>query len=1090
MDKRSWPWKKRSSDKLAAEKANVSASNSSATTSDISSTQIDKGKLDNNNKKPKYVQISIESYTNLTGLEDQVKSYEVQVQGLEDEVKELSEKLSEAHLEMINKENLVKQHAKVAEEAVSGWEKAETEAATLKNHLESVTLLKLTAEDQASHLDGALKECMRQIRNLKEDHELKLQEVILGKTKIFDKMKFDLETQIANLEQQLLRAAAENAALSRSLQERSNMLIKLNEEKSQADAEIELLKSNIESCEKEVNSLKYECHISRKEVEIRNEEKNMSLKTAEAANKHHLDGVKKIVKLEAECQRLRGLVRKKLPGPAALAQMKLEVENMGRDYGESRVRRSTTRSPTAHLSQMPEFVVENFTKYQKENESLTERLIAMDEETSMLKEALSKRNSELQTCRSIYAQTASKLRSLESQLQANGELRSPITDDPVAIEGDISQKARNPPSFISVSECGNDDNVSCAGSCATLSISDLSYIHKGKSADTVHKSENNKHLDLMDDFLEMEKLAYQSHGPHETVSSSDVSGDRGSTRPELVHRLGSFEAHSSTNSPLKDLFASEYQVPSGEDSDVADTQLQDDRLFFAKLKSEIYRVIESMSKEKDKEKVIVDVRHIMHDLLDTSQRQLENDVEAAHGFGAVSNVDGPQITSMNGTTLSGDIASCIDDAQINQELEIAISDIYSFVMILGKEAKVVPGASPDGDGLIEGLNKFSAKYTEAPKRGIDLVDFVLDMSYVLRKASKLHFNVLGFKSSEVETSISDCIDKIALPENKGAVDSAEMYQNGCSHFSDSVSDPDTPSAGNLVPTSESTAASWKCSVEEFEELKMDKDNLAVELARCTEKYENTKIQLLETEQLVADVKSQLTSAQKFNSLAETQLKCMAESYKSLETRAEELQTQVNLLQGKVEHLDLELQEERRSHQDALNRCNDLLEQLQRIETHEVADNDGNYSQEKELSAAAEKLAECQETIFLLGKQLKALHPHSDSLNFKSKNRTQKIEASIEEEPSINGMIFADHHSYGMDAAGSFYLNRAGSESPSDIFDAQFSPSDSEANNPLRSNHPKHQSTKSSSSSSSSTPTPEKQTQGFSRFFSSKGKNAN
>lgn len=143
-----------------------------------------------------------------------------------------------------------------------------------------------------------------------------------------------------------------------------------------------------------------------------------------------------------------------------------------------------------------------------------------------------------------------------------------------------------------------------------------------------------------------------------------------------------------------------------------------------------------------------------------------------------------------------------------------------------------------------------------------------------------------------------------------------------------------------------------------------------------------------------------------------------------------------------------------------------------------------------MSAAAEKLAECEETIFLLGKQLKALHPHSDSLNFASKNRTQKIEASIEEEPSINGTIFADHHSYGMDAAGSFYLNRAGSESPSDIFDAQFSPSDSEANNPLRSNHPKHRSTKSSSSSSSSTPTPEKQTRGFSRFFSSKGKNAN
>ncbi|KAF3613164.1 hypothetical protein FXO38_36404, partial [Capsicum annuum] len=79
---------------------------------------------------------------------------------------------------MTNKENLVKQYAKVAEEAVSGWEKAESEAAKLKNHMESVTLLKLTTEDRASHLDGALKlhldgalkEYMRQIRNLKEEH--------------------------------------------------------------------------------------------------------------------------------------------------------------------------------------------------------------------------------------------------------------------------------------------------------------------------------------------------------------------------------------------------------------------------------------------------------------------------------------------------------------------------------------------------------------------------------------------------------------------------------------------------------------------------------------------------------------------------------------------------------------------------------------------------------------------------------------------------------------------------------------------------------------------------------------------------------
>ena len=49
-----------------------------------------------------------------------MKSYEEKVLTFEEEVKELNEKLSEADTEMTSKENLVKQHAKVAEEAVSG----------------------------------------------------------------------------------------------------------------------------------------------------------------------------------------------------------------------------------------------------------------------------------------------------------------------------------------------------------------------------------------------------------------------------------------------------------------------------------------------------------------------------------------------------------------------------------------------------------------------------------------------------------------------------------------------------------------------------------------------------------------------------------------------------------------------------------------------------------------------------------------------------------------------------------------------------------------------------------------------------------
>ncbi|KAH0776750.1 hypothetical protein KY290_008161 [Solanum tuberosum] len=101
--------------------------------------------------------------------------------------------------------------------------------------------------------------------------------------------------------------------------------------------------------------------------------------------------------------------------------------------------------------------------------------------------------------------------------------------------------------------------------------------------------------------------------------------------------------------------------------------------------------------------------------------------------------------------------------------------------------------------------------------------------------------------------------------------------------------------------------------------------MALDLARYSENLEGTKSQLAEAEKLIVEVKSQLVSAQKANSLAEIQLKCMAESYNSLETRTEELQTEVNRLQAKIGSLDNELQEEKKNHQDTLASCKDLEE---------------------------------------------------------------------------------------------------------------------------------------------------------------------
>ncbi|GAV67841.1 DUF869 domain-containing protein [Cephalotus follicularis] len=1082
MDRRSWPWKKKSSDK--AEKA-AAASAESATAA--------QGDQDNY-KKPNYVQISVDSYTHLTGLENQVKRYKEQIQTLEDQIKELTEKLSTAHSEVTTKENLVKQHTKVAEEAVSGWEKAEAEALALKNHLESVTLSKLTAEDRASHLDGALKECMRQIRNLKEEHEQKLQEVVFTKTKQWEKIRHEFEAKIANLDQQLLRSAAENTALSRSLQERSNMILKINEEKSKAEAHIELLNSNIESCEREINSHKYEFHILSKELEIRNEEKNMSIKSAEAANKQHIDGVKKIAKLEAECQRLRGLVRKKLPGPAALAQMKLEVENLGRDYGETRLRRSPVRPSSPQLSPVTEFSLDNVQKFNKENEFLTERLMTMEEETKMLKEALANRNSELQASRNLCAKTASKLQSLETQLQIRNQPKAPLKSNVrISAEGYSSQNASNPPSLTSVSEDGNDDEGSCAESWATSMISELSQSKKEKNTEDLNKADNVKHLELMDDFLEMEKLACLPN-----TSNANGNSDSSTDQTSEIANLDASKLQSEQNC---DLVPMVNQVSPIGDLSAVNPAFDADQLPMMKLQSRISMVFESMSKDADIVKLLGDLKRVVEDAHDTLHQHSVNIVSK--------NVDSLDATS-NRQTYPADAVFTADEEislfQTSEEvtetvqsifpgLAAAISQIHDFVLFLGKEAMAVHDTS-DCNGLSQKIEEFSAIFSKVMNGNTDLVDVVLGLSNVLFEAGELRTNVLGYKGIEAEINSADCIDKVALPENKVVQkdSSGEIYQNGCAHISNPTSDPEVPDDGNLALGYESNTRSCKFTFEEFEELKSEKNNIAMDLARCTETLEMTKSQLHETDVLLAEVKSQLASAQRSNSLAETQLKCMAESYRSLETRAQDLETELNLLRVKTETVENELEDERRSHEDVVAGYKELQEQLQRKESCSVCSAavgiDVKTKQERELAAAAEKLAECQETIFLLGRQLKSFHPQTEIMGSPYSERSPRGQVLPEYEPTASGMNFQDFDQAVMDIAVYGNVNRVGPESPINIYDSTYSPCDTEANtmrSPISSKQEKTKPTKSSSSCSSPALTPEKQ-RGISRFFSSKGKN--
>ena len=152
--------------------------------------------------------------------------------------------------------------------------------------------------------------------------------------------------------------------------------------------------------------------------------------------------------------------------------------------------------------------------------------------------------------------------------------------------------------------------------------------------------------------------------------------------------------------------------------------------------------------------------------------------------------------------------------------------------------------------------------------------------------------------------------------------------------------------------------------------------------------------------------------------------------------------------------------------------------------------DGQYLlfewlQEKEIAAAAEKLAECQETILLLGRQLQTLRPPSESLS-SALNRQlvgkfpedQVGPAQGTHSKKASGQFDADYTFSNAPGTGNVSpLNGYNThKSPTNVGSPYFA-------SPSSSKRPKHRSRSSSSSFSNE---PEKQGRGFSRLFS-KGK---
>lgn len=406
----------------------------------------------------------------------------------------LNEKLASVLLDCHAKDDPVTENEKSEQRATAGQEKTEAEVDCLKKELDGAPNQGVAANEELSHSDAALKKCMQQLNSFREEHEQKIHDAVMEATSEFERAQKTLERKLMETSKRLTNLAIENTNLSNALLLKEKLVEELHKRASQTLAEFNALMARLDSTEKENAFLKYEFHMLQKEHEVRNEELEYNRRSSDASRRQHLESVSKVTKLEAECQRLRTLMRKRLPGPAAFSKIKSEVEMLGKEPMELRRKPNLTRDlvlrdPIMEIS--PEIPVKNI-------DFLIEQLRGKEEENKVLREMMTRKNAELQSSRIMFSRTASRLSQVEAQVME-------LSGDQKSVELTMHSPSSSSRELLSPI-AGSD-----AGSWANALISELEHLRDGKlKSPSGHKAIEVMDMSLMDDFVEMEKLAMVS----------------------------------------------------------------------------------------------------------------------------------------------------------------------------------------------------------------------------------------------------------------------------------------------------------------------------------------------------------------------------------------------------------------------------------------------------------------------------------------------------------------------------------------------------------------------------------------------------
>ncbi|XAR74006.1 hypothetical protein NMG60_11008155 [Bertholletia excelsa] len=939
---------------------------------------------------------------------------------LEGEIKILNEKLSSALSDCNAKDDLVEKHAKMAKEAHAGWEKAKEEAMSWKQEVDHVLQQKVAGEETLTHLDMALKECMQQLRFVREEQEQRIHDAVMKASSEFEKERSVLEEKLAHTNEMLTNLGAENIQLSKALLSKEKLIQDVNEKRSQAEADFKGLMARLESVEKENASLKYEVRVLEKEAEIRNEEREFNRRTADVAHRQHLESVKKIAKLESECQKLRVLVRKRLPGPAAIAKMKNEVDVLSKDPSEARRRKSNLFPNGAG-----DFTVDNTPDTpSKRINFLTEQLHALEEENTSLKETLDRKTSE-------YAATASKLSKLEAQLEE-------LSKGQISTEPAKSIRMPHESSLASMSDMGSDDKVSCAESWASALISELEHFRDKKHIDTpLQKSAGVSGIDLMDDFVEMEKLAI--------VSVDKPSGSSNITLVKEGEIIGPLEIQSD-----RDSF-----TPTGKeivlvpDSELASDQNQDIRstnVLISRLPSWLQETVRIILKQNHVaqrkhdeilEEIKIALLYVDHknssefvNVGKRSNRFLASNHSGISGCVSQKPPDGPLMDSTNSTYGDEIHLGKKSNQDIESNLSKSICKIIKLIEgitwpyldygaseeLTGKE---ISYSEEHSNHMIRVLHWRTKEISDISQISLQTCNDLLNRKVDLEKVAEVLASALEWFLNHcfslqdfptIEDSIKKHFDWDSSPsesEMDGGTMSELSQAEKLHAIKEQLSDLLIASTGNehkVEGIQPNVGEECKKVNNDFAKVESGYKDRDWRLLTETDTSETLMVQPQELEETIKSLRRELETLKGSKGKIENQ----SENHKVRNNN-----TDAPLTAGRADQDDtcqgFTLQEtelEKNCSEELDSTSHNLELHLESTIKKEHPENDAVQEEkqlqtDREITAASEKLAECQETIFYLGKQLKALAAPRDATLFNKLVSNSSDQSTMANTPNKN-----------------------------------------------------------------------------------------